>query len=91
MITENLSTLKIHKLTQEQYDREFAAGRIDPNALYLTPDENNADNILDIKHGGTGVNSIVDTVYEKPRYRASSLHSSETKPSNNGTICWVYE
>lgn len=38
MITENLSTLKIHKLTQEQYDRELQAGRIDPNALYLTPD-----------------------------------------------------
>ena len=39
MNTENLSTLKIHKLTQDQYDRELAAGRIDPNALYLTPDE----------------------------------------------------
>ena len=39
MITENLSTLKIHKLTQEQYDRELASGRIDENALYLTPDE----------------------------------------------------
>ena len=38
MITENLSTLKIHKLTQEQYDRELAAGNIDENALYLTPD-----------------------------------------------------
>lgn len=37
MNTENLSTLKIHKLTQEQYDRELAAGRIDANALYLTP------------------------------------------------------
>ena len=39
MITENLSTLKIHKLTQEQYDRELIAGNIDDNALYLTPDE----------------------------------------------------
>ena len=39
MITENLSTLKIHKLTQAQYDREVEAGNIDPNALYLTPDE----------------------------------------------------
>lgn len=38
MITENLSTLKINKLTQEQYDRELAAGRIDENALYLTPE-----------------------------------------------------
>jgi hypothetical protein len=37
--TENLSTLKIHKLTQEQYDRELEAGRIDENAIYLTPDE----------------------------------------------------
>ena len=39
MTTQNLSTLKIHKLTQAQYDRELAAGRIDENALYLTPDE----------------------------------------------------
>lgn len=38
MITENLSTLKIHKLTQAQYDRELSAGNIDENALYLTPD-----------------------------------------------------
>lgn len=40
MFTENLSTLKIHKLTQEQYDRELAAGNIETNALYLTPYEN---------------------------------------------------
>lgn len=39
MNTENLSTLKIHKLTQAQYDRELTAGNIDENALYLTPDE----------------------------------------------------
>ena len=38
MITENLSTLKIHKLTQAQYDRELAAGNIDENAFYITPD-----------------------------------------------------
>ena len=39
MITENLSTLKIHKLTQEQYNRELENGTLDNNALYLTPDE----------------------------------------------------
>ena len=38
MITENLSTLKIHKLTQAQYERELAAGNIDESALYLTPE-----------------------------------------------------
>lgn len=37
MITENLSILKIHKLTKEQYQRELKAGCIDENALYLTP------------------------------------------------------
>ena len=39
MITQNLPTLKIHQLTKTQYERELAAGRIDPNAIYLTPDE----------------------------------------------------
>ena len=39
MNTENLSTLKIHKLTQAQYDRELVAGNIDESALYLTPEE----------------------------------------------------
>lgn len=43
MNTENLSTLKIHKLTQAQYDRELAAGRIDETALYLTPDDEEID------------------------------------------------
>lgn len=39
MQTENIPILQIHKLTQAQYDRELAAGNIDENALYLTPDE----------------------------------------------------
>ena len=38
-ITNDLLTLKIHKLTQEQYDEAVQAGNIDENALYLTPDE----------------------------------------------------
>ena len=39
MITENLSTLKIHKMSEAQYRRELAAGNIDATSLYLTPDE----------------------------------------------------
>ena len=50
MITENLSTLTIHKLSQEQYDRELAAGRLDETALYLTPDTDTNTNTIDIKH-----------------------------------------
>lgn len=63
MITENLSTLKIHRLTQEQYNREYEAGRIDETAMYLTPeivsdiDLSKATGILPIKKGGTGNDS----------------------------------
>lgn len=42
MITENVSTLKIHKLTQAQYDRAFELGNIEENAIYLTPNDCNA-------------------------------------------------
>ena len=35
----DLSTLKIHKLSQEQYERELAAGNINENEIYLTPDD----------------------------------------------------
>jgi hypothetical protein len=40
LITENLSTLKIYKLTQEQYERKLANGEIDQSALYFTDDDN---------------------------------------------------
>jgi hypothetical protein len=55
LITENLSTLKIHKLSQEQYDRELEAGRIDKNALYLTPED------IDIP-GGIDTETIKEAV-----------------------------
>lgn len=58
MITENLSTLKIHKLSQTQYDRELAAGNIDENSLYLTPDEK----IASIEKGGTGATTAEDAL-----------------------------
>lgn len=39
MIEQNIQTLKIHSLSKAQYEREFAADRLDPTALYLTPYE----------------------------------------------------
>ena len=53
MITENLSTLKINKLTKAQYDREVTNGTIDENALYLVPDAS-SDYMSMINPTGTG-------------------------------------
>lgn len=39
MKTENISTLKINKLTQEQYDTALADGVVEDKAVYLVPDE----------------------------------------------------
>ena len=62
MITENLSTLKIHKLSQEQYDRELAAGNIDESAIYLTPDDN-SDNVgieIDTELNENSINPVTN-------------------------------
>ena len=60
MITENLSTLKIHKLKQEQYDREKAAGNLDSQALYLTPDKDAMD--LTSDQTASGVKTFTDGI-----------------------------
>ena len=68
MITENLSTLKIHKLSQAQYDRELAAGNIDGDAIYLTPDEDGVSSWNDLtdKPFGESVNvNLFDIVESK--------------------------
>lgn len=39
LTTENVSTLKIHKLSQEQYDSALASGNIGDKEIYLVPDE----------------------------------------------------
>lgn len=63
MNIENLSTLKIHKLTQEQYERELAAGRIDENALYLTPDEGiSVDDTLTIAGAAADAKAVGDAI-----------------------------
>ena len=48
MITTNIPTLQIHKLTEEQYEAAKFAGTLDENALYMTPDEGSGGNIISI-------------------------------------------
>lgn len=79
MITENLSTLKIHKLTQEQYERELAAGRLDENAIYLTPEE-----VVDMSKYATveQLNSKADSVHKHNISDITNFPSS--LPANGG-------
>lgn len=67
MITENLSTLKIHKLSQAQYDRELEAGRIDETALYLTPDNMDGANLATGSYVGTGSGTKSLTFTQTPK------------------------
>lgn len=92
MITENLSTLKIHKLTQEQYERELASGNIDETALYLTPDEvsdpsnesnfsehtNNKSNPHEVTASQVGLGNVpnVSTNDQTPTFTESSTLTS---------------
>ena len=55
MITEILPTLEIHKLTQEQYNRELEAGRINEHAIYLTPSTTQSIPTLE---PGTDLNTV---------------------------------
>lgn len=96
MLTENLSTLKIHKLTQEQYDAALVAGKIDDNSIYLTPDEDEIDlslyatiEQLDSKadlehvHSVNDVDGLQDTLTILNDTKADSEHVHTTNDISN--------
>lgn len=62
MFTENVSTLQIHKLTQEQYNREFENGNLDETALYLTPEVERIGDLANLKTNAK--TSVVDAINE---------------------------
>ena len=59
MIIENLTTLKINQLTQAQYESALAAGSINENELYSTPDDNELATTTFLRVSDVG--SAVDT------------------------------
>lgn len=62
MKTENISTLKINKLTQTQYDREVENGNVEENALYLIPEIEKVGELSNLKTSNKS--SIVDAINE---------------------------
>lgn len=59
MKTTDLTTLKINNLTQEQYEAAIAAGTINANEIYMTPDDNELDTTTFLRVSDVG--SAVDT------------------------------
>ena len=59
MIIENLTTLKINQLTKAQYEAALAAGTVNENELYATPDDNELDTTTFLRVSDVG--SAVDT------------------------------
>ena len=86
MITENVTTLKIHKLTQEQYNTALAAGNLDENALYLTP---NADGTLTIANVD-GLQEALDAKAPDYSYGTTDL-TAGTSALETGKLYFVYE
>lgn len=62
LITENVSTLKMHKLTEEQYNRELENGNIEENAIYLTPEVERIGDLTQLKTNAKG--SVVEAINE---------------------------
>ena len=79
MITENLSTLKINKLTRAQDEAALEAGKINDNELYMIPEEN-ADALATIGY-----------VDEKSSVHLSFEATSEDGQNYNVTIPGIKE
>lgn len=90
MKTENLSTLKIHKLTQAQYNREAEAGTLEETAIYLTPDEEkaSANHTHDNIQSGLGgqVALYFDDVTNKNHFFKPHINYPTTQEINLGSI-----
>lgn len=65
MIIENLSVLKIHKLSAEQLKRLVESGDYDKTAMYLTPDEETTDLTLSISGVAADAAATGDALNEK--------------------------
>jgi hypothetical protein len=68
--TEHLPTLTIHRLTKEEYDQLVENGGIDENAIYLTPDDGDAD--IDLS-GYATIEALEDKANVKHEHTVSEI------------------
>lgn len=88
MKVENVSTLKIHKLTKAQYDRELEAGRIDESAVYIQ--DITIDDVLSDDSTNPVQNKVIkaalDTLSSSGVVVDSTLSTESTNPVQNKVI-----
>lgn len=76
---ENVSTLQIHKLTQEQYNQALVDGEIQLNAIYLTPDDDS--NVgRTTEEGGEIFNDYENNYATAPNAHAEGLETGAEAP-----------
>jgi hypothetical protein len=97
MQTTNVPTLKINKLSKAQFERELAAGNINENELYLTPDDEggsvSVDATLSIADAPADAKATGDALAEKAplyTYGSTDLQAGVT-PLETGKLHFVYE
>ena len=60
MITTDLTTLKINKLTKAQYEAALAAGNINENELYMTPESEEESGLPTVSPSDSGKTLVVN-------------------------------
>lgn len=75
MITTDLTTLKINKLTKAQYEAALAAGTINENELYMTPES-------EAESGGVSIATYGTTLLASSWDHTSKTYSFETDYPN---------
>ena len=71
MVTTNIGTLKINKLTQSQYEKALQEGKIKEDEFYLTPDTTEAEfvELGDIITGlANEIQNVSEIIKEIPRH-----------------------
>ncbi|MGF6375138.1 hypothetical protein M2140_000172 [Clostridiales Family XIII bacterium PM5-7] len=82
--TEKVSVLKINRLSEEQYNKAYEDGTLDPTAFYLTPD--NTEALLEAKVDkvtGKGLSSNDFTDEHKARLERQPYYTEDILVSSN--------
>lgn len=98
MRTENVPALKIHRLSQEQYNNAFTQDRLEENAIYLTPEVvqdvliNKKENITELtflNFGGVSNTKTVQIGKEDVIEKTNTITDISIKEQADGSVVFT--